>query len=343
MKTIINIDNSSKVPKYEQLVNSIRNAISQGVLHQGDVLPSINSIAENFPIARDTVCKSFQMLKSLGIISSVPGKGYFVSQTQFANKHHIFLLFDNFHSYKEALFNSFKARMGDSAIIDLYFHHCNDKLFKSLVREALNHYTEYVIMPIPDQEHFDWMQRMVQHQKIYILDVGYKIFGQAYPSVCQNFEKQWYDSLVSVRDRISKYDSLVLIWWRAPRYRYDAVNDREMMQGFKRFCEDTRIPYRIVDREDEIQIEKGSCYLIANNEDLVSAVNYATRHGFKIGQDIGIISHNDEPLKQIAANTGIATISTDFVGMGEKMADMILNNMVQHIENQSSMLIRDSI
>ncbi|MDZ7725274.1 MAG: GntR family transcriptional regulator [candidate division KSB1 bacterium] len=341
MQQIINIDHSSKVPKYEQLVNSIRNAISQGILHQGDLLPSINSIADNYPIARDTVCKSFQMLKNLGIISSVPGKGYFISQTQFANKHHIFLLFDNFLSYKEALFNSFKARVGENATIDLYFHHSNDKLFKSLVKEALNHYTEYVIMPIPDEQHFQWLRRIVNNHKVYILDVGYNLFGDYFPSVCQNFERQWYEALLSVKDRIDKYNCLILVFWRAPQY--NAVNDQDMVRGFKRFCEEKGVAFRIIERKQDVRIEKGCCYLIANNEDLVSAVHYANQHHLKIGRDIGMISHNDEPLKQIAASTGIATITTDFSRMGEQMADMILQNERKHIENASSMILRNSI
>ncbi|MDZ7725266.1 MAG: GntR family transcriptional regulator [candidate division KSB1 bacterium] len=343
MKSIIYIDHDSKMPKYEQLVNSIRNSIRQGRLRQGDVLPSINAIVEHYPIARDTVCKSFQMLKSLGIVSSVPGKGYFVSQTQFANRHHIFLLFDNFHSYKESLFNSFKTQMGENAIIDLYFHHSNDKLFKSLIKEALNHYTEYVIMPMRDSQHFEWMQRLISNQRVYILDVGYTLFGKAYPSVCQNFEKQWYEALKSSKERLYKYETLVLVEWREPVYNLDTMNDAEMIQGFKRFCEEEMIPYRIIDKRNEFQVQDGCCYIIPNNEDLVTAVQQANQKNLKIGRDIGIIAHNDEPLKQIAANTGIATISTDFVEMGRRMADMILKHEDLHIENPSSMILRDSI
>ena len=57
---IIHKHKTSRVPKYEQLINSIRNAIHQGILHQGDLLPTINFITENYPFARDTVLKHFR-------------------------------------------------------------------------------------------------------------------------------------------------------------------------------------------------------------------------------------------------------------------------------------------
>ncbi|MBD3376962.1 GntR family transcriptional regulator [candidate division KSB1 bacterium] len=343
MREIINIDNTSKVPKYEQLIKSIQSAIKNGVLAQGDLLPSINSIAHENPIARDTVIKAFHRLKSLGIISAVPGKGYFVSQTQFANRHHIFLLFDNFLSYKEALFNSFKATLGDHAVVDLYFHHCNEKIFKTLIQEAWNQYTEYVIMPIANMEHYQWLEKLVTSQRVYILDVGYGLFGKRYPSVCQNFQKQWYHALKSASDKIKKYDKIVLVWWRKPQYEYNLVNDIEMLKGFKQFCQEEQISYEIIEKESEFKVQKNTCYLTPSNEDLVYLIDYTNSNGLRLGKDIGIISHNDEPLKAVAANCGISTITTDFIKMGENMGKMILNNEIKHIENPSTIIIRGSI
>jgi DNA-binding LacI/PurR family transcriptional regulator len=43
----------------------------------------------------------------------------------------------------------------------------------------------------------------------------------------------------------------------------------------------------------------------------------------KPGKDIGILSHNDEPVKELVAD-GITTFSTDFGMMGKKAAQAIL-------------------
>ncbi|MNQ68751.1 hypothetical protein D3C85_833150 [compost metagenome] len=46
--------------------------------------------------------------------------------------------------------------------------------------------------------------------------------------------------------------------------------------------------------------------------------------GFKIGKDIGFISHNDDIVKEIIFD-GVTTFSTDFAEMGKKAANFVLN------------------
>ena len=342
-ESIINIDHNSKIPKYEQLIRSIQNAIKNGDLRRGDLLPSINSIAENHPIARDTVIKAFHSLKNRGIITSVPGKGYFVYQTQFQNKHNVFLLFDNFYSYKEALYNSFKTTMGENAIIDIYFHHSNPILYKTLIQNALDMYTEYVIMPMLDKEHLHWLTNTIGNRKTYILDIGCILYGKRFPSVCQNFQKQWYEALKSANSLIKNYDNLVLVLWRKAVNSNNKVNTFEMRKGFEQYCQEENVPHKIVEKESEIEIHKKTCYIIPDNEDLVYFINFAQKNSLKLGHDIGLISHNDEPLKAVVANVGIATITTDFVKMGQNMAEMIMESSIKHIENPSSLIIRGSL
>jgi DNA-binding LacI/PurR family transcriptional regulator len=61
-----------------------------------------------------------------------------------------------------------------------------------------------------------------------------------------------------------------------------------------------------------------------------------------MGSDYGIISYNDTPLKKIVAN-GITTISTDFTAMGSILAEMILTNKKNQIENKSQLIVRSSL
>ena len=41
------INHDSDIPKYQQLVNTINNAIAEQLLEKGDLLPSVNSICKN--------------------------------------------------------------------------------------------------------------------------------------------------------------------------------------------------------------------------------------------------------------------------------------------------------
>src|SRR3954467_13491330 len=75
------IDYYSATPKYLQLANSIIKAIGDGTIVKDELLPSINELSFEFEISRDTAEKGYKYLKKIGVLSSVPGKGYFVQDT----------------------------------------------------------------------------------------------------------------------------------------------------------------------------------------------------------------------------------------------------------------------
>ena len=78
---IIKIDEQSITPKYLQLANSVLQAIEQNRLEKDYLLPSINDLSYELEISRDSIEKAYRHLKQLGIVGSVPGKGYFIAKT----------------------------------------------------------------------------------------------------------------------------------------------------------------------------------------------------------------------------------------------------------------------
>lgn len=68
----IDVNKNSRVPMYQQIVDSIINNISNGNIKLNDKLPSINSISEDFYLSRDTVEKAYSILKDRNIIVSIP-------------------------------------------------------------------------------------------------------------------------------------------------------------------------------------------------------------------------------------------------------------------------------
>src|SRR5215471_15125919 len=89
----IDIDFYSATPKYLQLANCILKAIRESKVNVNEILPSINELSFEFEISRDTAEKGYKYLKNLGILGSVPGKGYFVKNTEVNLSLKIFLLF----------------------------------------------------------------------------------------------------------------------------------------------------------------------------------------------------------------------------------------------------------
>lgn len=73
------ISNSSSVPIYEQIKNSIINQILAGELKEDDMIPSIRNLAQDIKISVMTVKKAYDELESEGYIISTQGKGTFVA------------------------------------------------------------------------------------------------------------------------------------------------------------------------------------------------------------------------------------------------------------------------
>ena len=73
------ISNSSSVPIYEQIKNSIIEQIMSGELEENEALPSIRSLAQDIKISVMTIKKSYDELEKEGYIVSRQGKGTFVA------------------------------------------------------------------------------------------------------------------------------------------------------------------------------------------------------------------------------------------------------------------------
>jgi DNA-binding LacI/PurR family transcriptional regulator len=77
-------------------------------------------------------------------------------------------------------------------------------------------------------------------------------------------------------------------------------------------------------------------------DDLIAILDQIKEKGLTLGQDVGLISYNETPIKRLLFE-GISTISTDFVKMGEMAADLVKSNARKKIENPFSFIHRSSL
>lgn len=73
------ITNSSGLPIFEQIENSIKEAIFSNTLKEGEMLPSVRSLANDLKISFLTVKRAYDELEKEGFIKTIQGKGSFVS------------------------------------------------------------------------------------------------------------------------------------------------------------------------------------------------------------------------------------------------------------------------
>jgi len=330
---LINILENSGIPKYKQIIHSIEKNIENGVLKKNDKLPSINKIALEFNISRDTILLAYDNLKKRGVIYAVFGKGYYIRSTEIDIKQRVFLLFDELNSFKEDLYNSFILHMGKEAQIDIFFHHFNSKVFEKHITESNGNYTKYVIMPTY-LENAATLIALLPEKEVYILDQTNEELKQ-YPAVFQNFKKDIYNGLKNGKTRLKKYNKLILIF---PGFK-EPVG---MKEGFLNFAKDFNFENEVISAFKNRSIQNGEVYIIPNDRDLVSVIEQAKAQHLILGEDFGIISYNETPLKKVVEN-GITTISTNFEAMGKILSQMTFNNKKSQIENKSDLIIRNSL
>lgn len=77
--SIILVDVKSRMPIYEQIIASVKEAVISGLLCGDEPLPSVRSLAGELAINPNTIQKAYSELERQGIVYSVPGKGSFIS------------------------------------------------------------------------------------------------------------------------------------------------------------------------------------------------------------------------------------------------------------------------
>jgi len=346
MLKLIKIDENSRIPKYKQIVDSIIYNISVGNFEMDQKIPSINLFSEEFYLSRDTVEKAYSVLKERNIITAIRGKGYYISRTKLISKTNILFLVNKLSSYKLITYNSFLNRIGHNTHTDLHIYHCDESLFLNLINKHKNAYDYYMIMlhfkddNLQHVTHTDEVLKAINSlpkNKLILMDdiqlPNYKDFTVVY----QYFKEDIYNALNQGFEKISKYTKIILIYPEKSLYPYP----KGILQGFKKFCINRNLNYEILDEvyEDMI-LKRGDLFITIAESDLVNLIKQVREDEFKLGEEIGIISYNDTPLKELL---GITVISVDFKIMGETAANVILNNEKGQFRVPFNFIERNSI
>lgn len=75
------IDHQAATPAWRQLAAILRARIEDGRYPAGRVIPSEKQLQGEFGIARGTIRKAIALLRSDGLVETVPGRGTYVTRT----------------------------------------------------------------------------------------------------------------------------------------------------------------------------------------------------------------------------------------------------------------------
>jgi DNA-binding transcriptional regulator YhcF (GntR family) len=331
---LITIQENSHIPKYKQIINALENKIKEGVLQINDKLPSVNKVALEFNLSRDTVLLAYELLKKRGLIYAVLGKGYYIKSTDIGIKDRVFLLFDELNSFKEDLYNAIVKNMGKETHVDIFFHHFNSKVFERQVKEANGNYSKYIIMPTNYIKNAAEIIAILPKNEVYIVDQISDDL-KMYPAVYQNFAVDIYNGLLKGKTKLEKYNKLILVF---PGFR-EPVG---MKDGFLKFATDFNFKFEVLAEFKNRTIHKGEVFILPNDRDLVSVIEKSLNQNLKLQEDFGIISYNETPLKKLI-QSGITTISTDFTAMGKLITKMTYDSKKIQVANRSELIMRNSL
>lgn len=329
-KFAFKFDESSSQTKLQQLIHAVSEAINLGVLKEGDFLPSVNQLNKDSGLSRDTIFKAYSLLKQRSIISSTPTKGYFVA----SESYRVFVLLDDFSAFKEQLYKSFRANLPENYSVDLLFHHYNPEIFNQLILSSLGRYSMYVVMNI-DNKNLEEVVRKIDPRKLLILDMGFDSKDEV-SYLTQDFLQAPYDCLNSGIDLIRKYNEFILV------FPQNTPHPVETIDAFNRFCEDHQLKHAVLEHIDNREVQPGQAYLVIKDSDLVKIVKDCKKYNYQIGTEVGIISYNDTPMKEIVGS-GITVISTDFVRMGKDCANFIVTKEKLREVMPTQLIIRGSL
>ena len=337
MRDSIRINNSSDLPKYKQIIDSIINNIQHGKLKRGEQLPSIAALSSSQKTAKVTIAKAYDILREQGLILSRHGKGFYVASNEVKVKLNIFILFDTFNAYKEILYSAFKEALPSNTHCSIFFHHYDITLFKNLIKNNIGKYNYYVIMPHFDED-VSKIINLIPKEKLLLIDKDVANLKGDHAAVYQDFEIDVFNALKQGLQLLKKYKSLQLIVGREHfQYVPSAI-----LKGFTKFCKKHAIHAAIQENLVEKNIKQHYAYLIFSDSDLIRFIKFCNSKKWKLGKDVGLISYDDTPMKEILLN-GVTVISTDFRKMGLKAAELILEKRKEKIANSAGMIIMKTL
>lgn len=327
------------LPKYVQLANAFKNLIELGKLAAHEKMPSINELVFDIEISKDTIEKAYTILKKENYISSFRGKGTFVNAGFAQSALKVLLVFNKMSSSKKKTFEAFMEEAGDSLEVDLLIHDYSVKNLKRILAEQHEKYNYFVIIPIfkkLDEQELDKALKLIPAKRTLLLNKQEDSLSNSLFSVYEDFSEDIFQILEQSIIKITRYKQLHLI---IPKAQSRVFN--KIWNGFVRFCLHYSIPYKVSPQYEEGNVEAETAYILVDDKDLANLIKDCRTNNYELGKNIGIISYNDSPLKEIVEG-GITVVSTDFETMGKMAARQVKNRELENVKVPFSMISRKS-
>ena len=342
MKTRTRFSKYDSEPLFRQLMSYITDQIRSGAYPPDKPMPSLNTMTIMTGLSKETVIKAYSHLCKEGMISSLPGKGYFVREGFLSGKPSLFVLMDKLSQHQQSIIDGLVETLGERADITIRMHYQDIYQFEAELGKALGRYDWYLVFPHfsidgATQEKALRLLNTIPQDKLVVLDRLIAGVSDAAGASYQSIEDDIPTMLMSAVDDIKKYDRL--------RYASLSVSlyGSLVAEIIEKFCLGNFIPVQIL-QEVPLDIQAGDLFFVSGSRldrKLSELIRNMSNTGLTIGKDIGLICYNDFPLNEFILG-GLTTLSTDFFQMGRTAAEMILSGRLSKIHCPCSLIRRNT-
>lgn len=300
--------------KHERFVQGIINAINERIVAQDEMLPTVSKMMHELGLSRETVIRGYKELVDRGIVVSRSRQGYFVGSGNTGIVMNVALLMYNLDTFEEQFYRNFRHEIGQNISLNTYFHHGNIEIFETILAQIKGKYGMYVIAPIPDPKTKELLET-IPREKLLMFDRFEPLEGD-FNHITQEFKKSSYEIFSALAPKIRQYDEFVFF------HSESSLDPKEIVVAFKKFLKDFDVKGRIEKEYIPGSIERGKVYFTLDNFALWQIMKDCKAKSLQPGIDLGVLSSNDEPAKEII---GITTYSADFSQMGIIAGRAVLN------------------
>ena len=339
----IKIDQNSTLPLYRQVISAVKEALRDGKLKNGDPMPSLSELAGMTGISPETAKKAYNLLKKENLIGSRQGKGYFIDVRESGAPLRILMLVDKLSAYKLAIHKGLTEALVQNADVSINIHNQDIELFDKLVCDANGEFDWYIIAAhFPRKVSAARIARTLKrlpNNRTILIDNGLPQFKGNIGRVYQDFREDASHALKDALGMIHKYDSVEII--TTANSLYGDIICPQIRKLFR----SEGIRCRIEQQFNPEQMSAGTLYIVLCGQldnDHFTLIREANRRGYVLGQDIGLISYNDEPVNEFICG-GLSSISSDFTQMGHSVAEMINSGKLSCIHNPFRLIVRSSL
>ncbi|MFG4003339.1 GntR family transcriptional regulator [Flavobacterium aquidurense] len=332
----ITINKESSIPKYIQIADIITTDILDGKIKRGRKIPSINELSDSTSLSRDTIEKAYKILRAQNLIYPVKGVGNFVTEDKSLPKINVLFLINKPSSYKIEVYNAFVNKISLKAQVNMYLYYCDENLFINALKKNSKNYDFFVVMPhfkSRSKKHVSYTPKVIKaietipKEKLMIIDNSYSEISGPFSAISQNYKQDIIQGLEKAIQRLKQYNKIILVYPTKSVFPYPTG----ILNGFIEFCQQHHFNFEILDEiYFDLEFASKEVYITIQENDLVKLIQQITHKKLVMGKDIGVISYNETPLKELL---GITVISTDFKAMGEAAAKLIMSNKKQQLKN----------